>query len=119
MQKERERLQVLLADLAGDGLVESRRVGTAELSSLDRHESDIGSETFERTKKLSIQETLQRDLAAVEDALAKVERGDYGRCEACGRKIDPARLAARPAARFCIDDQGRVEREARASAEAK
>ena len=39
----------------------------------------------------------------VEAALARRDAGDYGRCENCGRPIAPGRLAARPAARTCID----------------
>ncbi|MBV9253112.1 MAG: TraR/DksA C4-type zinc finger protein, partial [Actinobacteria bacterium] len=38
----------------------------------------------------------------------------YGTCEACGKVIDEARLEALPAARFCLDDQSKAEREARA-----
>jgi RNA polymerase-binding protein DksA len=42
-------------------------------------------------------------LADVEAALARRDAGDYGTCETCGRPITAERLAARPAARTCID----------------
>ena len=42
-------------------------------------------------------------LADVDDALARAEAGDYGRCAECGREIAAERLAARPQARTCID----------------
>jgi DnaK suppressor protein len=36
-------------------------------------------------------------------ALGKLGQGTYGQCEDCGHPIAPARLEAKPAARYCID----------------
>ena len=47
--------------------------------------------------------TLGEALAEVEHALAKVADGTYGVCEDCGEPIDPLRLEAKPAARYCIN----------------
>lgn len=91
---------------------ESENVG--ELSSSDQHMADLGSETFEREKDLSILEQVEAELADVEHALRRLDDGTYGVCEACGRPIDEARLEALPAARFCLDDQSKAEQEARA-----
>ena len=38
----------------------------------------------------------------VNDALEKIEKGQYGECENCHQKIEIARLKANPAARFCM-----------------
>jgi len=35
-------------------------------------------------------------------ALARIEKGTYGKCEVCGEKIEEARLVADPAATTCI-----------------
>jgi DnaK suppressor protein len=91
---------------------ESENVG--ELSSSDQHMADLGSETFEREKDLSILEQVEAELADVEHALRRLDDGTYGVCEACGKPIDEARLEALPAARFCLDDQSKAEQEARA-----
>ena len=48
-------------------------------------------------------EQARRRLADVYAAVTAVEAGTYGRCETCGRPIAAERLAARPAARTCID----------------
>jgi hypothetical protein len=42
-------------------------------------------------------------LADVDRALERLETGEFGTCEACGRAIDADRLRARPAARFCVE----------------
>jgi RNA polymerase-binding transcription factor DksA len=93
---------------------ESEQESLAELSSFDQHEADIGTETFEREKDLSILEQVEAELADVEYAIRRLDDGTYGTCEACGRPIDQERLEAMPATRLCRDDQLTAEREARA-----
>jgi DnaK suppressor protein len=73
--------------------------------------ADAGSELFERSRDLSIVEDLESQLADIEHAVARLANGSYGCCEACGKPIDRARLAARPATRFCLEDQQGAERE--------
>lgn len=50
------------------------------------------------------------ELRAVQDAIARLKRGEYGTCERCGREIPPARLEAMPQAALCIECQERAER---------
>jgi RNA polymerase-binding transcription factor DksA len=75
------------------------------------HIADAGSELFERSRDLSIVEDLDAQLADIVHATARLTNGSYGTCEACGRPIDPERLDARPATRFCLEDQQGAERE--------
>ncbi len=97
-----------------DGLTsETEEESLAELSSVDQHQADIGTETFNRERDLSILESLEAELADVEHALRRLDEGTYGTCEACGRQIDSARLEALPATRFCLEDQAAAEQEAR------
>lgn len=42
-------------------------------------------------------------LAQVEKALARMESGEYGFCEVCGKPIDLARLQAFPEATTCVE----------------
>lgn len=51
-----------------------------------------------------------KELRAVEYALERLKRGEYGICQSCGKQIDPARLEALPYAVLCIDCQTRAER---------
>lgn len=112
--EERERLQGLRDDFASDGLTaESEESSLGELSSLDQHQADVGTETFNRERDLSILENIEAELADVEHAIRRLDDDTYGTCEACGRPIDDARLEAMPAARFCLEDQAHAEREAR------
>jgi DnaK suppressor protein len=44
-----------------------------------------------------------------------VEEGTYGICEKCGKRIDPARLAALPYTALCIKCKSQMERISRMS----
>jgi len=81
-----------------------------ELSSYEDHPADLASETFEREKDLAIGESVQHTLHKVINALEKLDRGTYGRCDACARPIKKARLRALPFATLCMECQSRLER---------
>lgn len=49
------------------------------------------------------------DIAHIDKALQRIDKGDYGLCTQCGEAIDPARLQAIPAVAFCIDCARRNE----------
>ena len=79
--------------------------GEIELSSIDQHQADVGSEMFEREMSMSIRGLVDARLRAVVDALRRVDSGDYGTCQACGVAIPDDRLQAMPATRFCLDHE--------------
>lgn len=116
LEDERARLEGVRATFDDEHLgEESENDSLSELSSYDQHQADVGTETFEREKDLSILERVESELADIEHAMQRLEDGTYGTCEACGRPIDAARLDAMPAARLCLDDQAVAEREARSA----
>ena len=51
---------------------------------------------------LQVNESLYTQLRQVEDALKRLELGEYGRCLGCGGAIPLKRLQAVPWARFCV-----------------
>ena len=109
LEQERSRLAELRSSLT-EATEDVERNPTGDPSA-GGHAADAGSEMFERSRDLSILEDIDSQLADIEHAVARMENGSYGTCEACGRPIDPARLEARPAARFCVEDQAGAERD--------
>jgi DnaK suppressor protein len=111
LEEERTRLQGIR-----DGLQREQDEGSSdtggELSSVDQHPGDSGTETFEMEKNVSLMEQVDDELAEIEAAVQRLERGTYGTCQACGRPIGDARLEAMPATRFCVEDQAKAERQA-------
>lgn len=85
--------------LLGDSLI----LSTGELSSVDNHPADAGTETFERSRDLSINTSLAEELTEVEAALQRIEDGTYGICEISKEEIPFERLEAIPYTRYMVE----------------
>jgi RNA polymerase-binding transcription factor DksA len=112
---EHERLTGIRDGLADSIEGETEAESMAELSDNAQHQADVGTETFDRERDLSILEQVEAELADIEHALTRLDDGTYGRCEVCGAAIADDRLEALPAARFCLAHQAAVEADARRS----
>jgi DnaK suppressor protein len=113
LEAERHRLQ-RLRDEQSENLQQAEKDSSGELSSFDQHPGDLGTDTFEREKDLSIVEQLDAQLEDVERALHRLQEGTYGRCEVDGQPIPDERLEVVPAARYCVRHQAEVDRAAEA-----
>jgi DnaK suppressor protein len=51
---------------------------------------------------LKLKQTDAKILTAIEEALVRIDKGNYGICRDCGEPIAPARLNAIPWTRVCI-----------------
>ena len=63
---------------------------------------DGTTEAVGRLTEIGVGRSLESTLARTERALAKLDEGTYGRCDACGEPIGPARLAALPDSVPCL-----------------
>ncbi len=72
--------------------------------------SEMASLTIDRELDESVAQHAVSELDEIEAALKRLDDGKYGTCEECGKAIPEARLEIQPAARFCVDDQARMER---------
>jgi len=68
----------------------------------DEHDPEGATIAYERQHVVALLEQARAHLAAIDEALARLEAGGYGRCEGCGQPIAPERLAARPTATRCL-----------------
>jgi YteA family regulatory protein len=93
------------------GFEESLTGSTQELSAYDNHPADLGTETYERGKDLGLQDAKRLLRAKIDEALERIDRGDYGSCMVCGEEIPLARLEALPYAVNCLACQERLEKE--------
>lgn len=113
LEAERERLLALQdEEQETAGLDEEQSESAGELADYDQHPGDVGTETFERTKELAVQDQLDARLTDVDAALERIEQGTYGRCAVCGKEIQPERLEARPATRHCLEHQEEADAQA-------
>ena len=65
------------------------------------------SMAVDRLSMVAVHDKLQLTMADVERALAKIDEGTYGTCDACGRPIGEERLEALPWATLCGEDSAR------------
>ena len=68
----------------------------------DRLGADADKIAHDEFVLLRVNQSLYSQLRQVEDALERLELGEYGCCLGCGTAIPPKRLEAVPWARFCI-----------------
>lgn len=111
-----------LAELKKDLLDKKNRI-TADLAVFTQKSKDIkgdfdtkfaqigdrpdenASEVEVYEDNLGVEHSLEKDLAAINKALQKMEDGTYGLCYNCGvppQPIDPKRLKAFPEAETCL-----------------
>ncbi len=72
-------------------------------------EADIATQSVEKEMLYELTDTEKQTLDMIEDALVKVDRGMYGRCESCQNLIPYLRLDVMPWARYCIQCQSEQE----------
>src|SRR3989339_1994865 len=65
--------------------------------------TDRASLESNRDFTLRIRERERKLIFKIQEALERLDEGEYGVCESCGEKIGIARLKARPVTTLCID----------------
>jgi len=109
LQAYRRRLETELTELRNQRaeLEKSTEASLADATGevgFDEEFADTGSFTFERERDLSLVDNAKDLIEKVEHALARIDDGGFGRCEACGAPIEAERLDALPYATLCLAD---------------
>lgn len=68
----------------------------------DDESGEGGTLAIDRERDLALASQAMSITEEIDDALRKLERGNYGVCETCGKDIMKARLEALPYARQCM-----------------
>jgi DnaK suppressor protein len=106
---ERERARVV-REL---GELRAERGDDGELSAVDQHPADVGTELFEEERDQSLINRLEHDLEAIERAFKRLEQGTYGVSVESGAPIPDTRLEAVPWADRTVEEQARLEAQER------
>jgi DnaK suppressor protein len=83
-----------------------------ELTHLDQHPADEGTEVFEAERDEGLADSLQEELAAIGRAERRLEEGTYGVSVESGEPIPDERLELVPWAERTAAEQDRFERRA-------
>ena len=95
LEDRRDRIRERLAVLA-----RRPELGTAQ--GFGKRIGDGTTEAVSRLTDIGVGDSLERVLARTERAIAKLDDGSYGICDACGDPIPPGRLRALPDGVLCL-----------------
>lgn len=76
-------------------------------------EIDLANAQVDRAMMLQVKTRERESLLQIDEALKRIEAGNFGECEVCDEPISEARMQAYPATTLCIDCQAELESERR------
>jgi DnaK suppressor protein len=80
----------------------AKRPELGEAQGFGKRIGDGTTEAITRLTDIGVGRSLEESLIRTERAIAKLDDGTYGICDACGDAIAPARLRAMPDSVLCI-----------------
>jgi DnaK suppressor protein len=111
-KREREKFRNLLLQIRKDITREIQQdvhEGREGEAGDGRDTYDIASDERDREINLLLGDRERKKLAQVDEALSRLEAGEYGECEECGGEIALGRLEAMPFSRLCVTCQSEFE----------
>lgn len=75
----------------------------SELSNIDNHPADIGTELFMMEQDNGFRNKSKDIIIEIEDSLRDIREGKYGICKECNKKIKEERLKLIPYLKNCIE----------------
>jgi DnaK suppressor protein len=114
LEKQRERLLILkdtlLDNMNGVARDSLRSQSGGDASAFGMHQADAGSDAYDRDFALSLLSQEQDSLYEIDQALKRIEMGQYGVCEMSGKQIPKPRLEALPFTRYTVECQAEIEK---------
>lgn len=113
LEEFRELLLLRRRQLAGDLTSmesEALRSSGGNVSHMPIHMADIGTDTFDQDFMLGLAANERGLLKEIDDALERIEKGEYGICALTGEPIPKARLHAKPWAKYTVEAARMIER---------
>jgi RNA polymerase-binding protein DksA len=74
-------------------------------------EVDQASELMEKMMGFATSSSFRANMKMVDEALKRIELGEYGKCKNCGNEISIKRLEVLPFTQFCIECQKEFEQQ--------
>ncbi len=97
LESEKEKIEKTLNSLASqDPFSDPDRL-------IDNAASDTeANEESSHERMEALEKELKSHLTEIKDALERIKKGSYGKCNNCHKMIDTDRLAIKPTAQFCV-----------------
>jgi len=108
--KKKEQLLDGLKHSFEDTLKKSPRDAAGDISGYAFHMADLATDTYDREFSLDLASNERELLYEIDDALKRIEEGNFGLCEECKSRISKTRLKAIPYTRLCLKCQEAKEK---------
>lgn len=109
VRKFQSKLETARSALLGD--VEKNLKSSKEVSSEAMPDiSDDAARSYTRQLMLNLGEQDWERLKLIEEALEKINSGEFGICQECEKPIPEARLNVVPFAKYCVDCLDEIEK---------
>ncbi len=100
--KKRDEMLKDLGQLKDRELASTLKDASGENAAYSFHMADVGTDNMEREKAFFFATREGKFLNHIEQALQRLESGDYGKCSDCENPIPQERLMAVPTATKCV-----------------
>ena len=100
--KKRDEMLKDLGQLKDRELASTLKDASGENAAYSFHMADVGTDNMEREKAFFFATREGKFLNHIEQALQRIESGDYGKCSDCENPIPQERLMAVPTATKCV-----------------
>jgi len=107
--KIKTKLLAQILNVEKENLRTSQKDASGDLSSYTIHMADVATDSYDREFSLSMASVEQKAVYEIDEALKRIDEGDYGLCLTCGKQIAKNRLKAVPFAKYCIACQSEEE----------
>ncbi len=100
--KKRDEMLKDLGQLKDREMASTLKDASGENAAYSFHMADVGTDNMEREKAFFFATREGKFLNHIEQALQRIESGDYGKCGDCENPIPQERLMAVPTATKCV-----------------
>lgn len=103
--KLKERITDDIKHISEDTLKKSQKEAAGDISGYTLHLADLASDAYDREFSLGLAANDRDVLIEINDALKRIDEGNFGACQQCKKPIAKVRLKALPFALLCLKCQ--------------
>ena len=101
LTQERDRIRKQLEEMTEEREFNKDKI-QVKWKDIGNKDEDNATELADYQDQISLERNLEVSLEKIDKAIQRIEKGDYGKCEKCGKGIEMVRLEAYPEATLCL-----------------
>lgn len=109
--REKQKINEVIEELKPKKSINTNAEMASEISVYDDHTGDSAGALFDMTRDIALENNEKTILNKIDNAINKIDSGDYGKCNLCGKLISQERLSFIPYAENCIECENKVNEE--------